>query len=272
MPTYRDQIDNESRSAMHNSRGIHLAERGFFDEAINEFKRAITNAPSSAQSYDNLGNVYADKGELLEALSSFMQALKLEPDNAIALHNLGCFLSNYGQKLAANCFKDAFEIEPDMHEAKFNLGLCFAAEEKHDQAIAQYETALQQDDDHEIRFHLALSYFAQDNYKKSIVELLRVVKFDNQHDQAWLYLGLSYQERGFLEEAVKALGKAVAINANNFDAIMNLASLLARLERKKECTALLKRAWQVSPPRTQEFMTRDEYLCHAVKLFVKNQK
>src|SRR5262245_6155381 len=94
MSTNRDQIDNTTRSVLHNSRGIDLAERGWLDEAIKEFKNAILNDPDSAQGYDNLGTAYADKGDLLNALSSYTKALSLEPDNPIALHNLGCFLSN----------------------------------------------------------------------------------------------------------------------------------------------------------------------------------
>ena len=267
MATNRDQIDNESRSSLHNSRGIDLAERGWLDEAINEFKHAIKTAPHRAQSYDNLGSVYADKGEHLDALFSFTQALTLEPDNPVALHNLGCFLSNYGNQLAAKCFRRAFKIEPDLYEARFNLGLCLAAEDKHEQAIAQFEYALKQDeDDVETRFHLALSLIALDNHKRGIIELLKVVKAERGHEQAWYYLGLTYLERGFLEEAVNAFSKVILLNSLNFDAIINLASLLVRLQRKKEARALINRAISLDEKRALEFMSRDEYLCNDRRL------
>lgn len=263
MSTNRDQIDNESRSSLHNSRGIDLAERGWLDEAISEFKRAIKNAPNSAQGYDNLGTVYADKGELLDALCSYTHALTLEPDNPIALHNLGCFLSNHGNHLAAKCFKNAFKIEPDLYEARFNLGLCLAAEDKHEQAIAQFENALSQDEhDLESRFHLALSLMALNNHKRAIVELLKVIKIERKYEQAWYSLGLCYQERGFLEEGVNALGKAMSLNPNNFDAVINLASLLTRLGRVKESKSLINRAIKLDSKRAMEFISRDEYLCN----------
>jgi tetratricopeptide (TPR) repeat protein len=267
MATNRDQIDNETRSSVHNLRGINLAESGFFDEAINEFKRAIQTAPHQAQGYENLGTVYADKGELLDALCSYTQALSLEPENPVALHNLGCFLSNFGNRLAAKCFRKAFKIEPDLYEARFNLGLCLAAEEKHEQAIAQFESALGYDeDDLETRFHLALSLIALNNYQRAIKELLYVIKADRSHEQAWYYLALSYQERGFLEEAVNAFSKVCLLNAQNFDAMLNLASLLIRLERKKEAQSLINRAIKLDEKRTLDFMSRDDYLCNDRRL------
>ena len=44
----------------HNSRGIELADRGWLDEAINEFNRAIELDPTRP-AHDNLATVYAEK-------------------------------------------------------------------------------------------------------------------------------------------------------------------------------------------------------------------
>jgi Tfp pilus assembly protein PilF len=261
MSTDRDLIDNASASNLHNSRGIDLAERGWFEEAIKEFKIAIERAPNSAQGYDNLGTVYADRGELLNALSSYAQALALEPENPFALHNLGCFLSNHGNSLATKCFKNAFKIDPGLYEALFNLGLCLAAEDKHEQAIAHFEEALDHNsEDREIRFHLALSLLALKRNGAAIKELLKVVTIDKLHDQAWFHLGLAYQEQGFLEEAQKAFSNAIKVDPKNIYALLSLASLLMRLERNKEAKALVKRAFHLDCKRTEDFVGNDDYL------------
>lgn len=263
MSTNRDQMDNDSRSSLHNSRGIDLAERGWLDEAINEFKNAIKSAPNSAQGYDNLATAYADKGELLCALSSYTKALSLEPDNPVALHNLGCFLSNHGNQLAAKCFKNAFTLEPDLYEARFNLGLCLAAEDKHEQALFQFEAALSQNyHDQDARFQLALSLIALGKHNKAIKELLTVVKANKQNDQAWFFLGGSFEELGFLEEATNAYSSCVTINAHHLDAILALASILQRLDRSQESRAFVKRALKLDAKRSKEFIAQDEYLCH----------
>ncbi len=258
MSTNRDQIDNKTRSILHNSRGIDLAERGWLDEAINEFKSAILSAPDFAQGYDNLGTAYADKGDLFNALFSYTKALSLEPQNPIALHNLGCFLSNHGNTLAAKCFKDVVKLEPDLYEARFNLGLCFAAEDKHEQAIYQFEQALLENaHDQETRFHLALSLFTLEKYVAAIKELLQVVKAEPKHEPAWFHLGLSYQEQGFLDEAANAFTKSMMLNPSNIEACLNLASLLNRLNRNKEAKGLIKRAMTLDPQRTEDFVAKE---------------
>ena len=81
----RDQI---TQSDEHNARGIELADRGWLDEAINEFKRAIDLDPNSAHAHDNLGTVYAEKGDLLEALKEFLDAVRADPESPTVHHYL----------------------------------------------------------------------------------------------------------------------------------------------------------------------------------------
>lgn len=260
MAINRDQIDSESRSSLHNSRGVELLEKGWLDEAINEFQSAINNTPNCVQSHDNLATTYADKGFLLEALSTYAKALTLDPKNPFALHNLGCFLSNHGRNLAIKCFKDAAKLEPDLYEARFNLGLCLASDGEHEKAIAQFQKALENNEcDEESRLHLALSLAALNRHALAIKEFLKIVKADEKNEQAWMHLGISYQEQGFLEEGVKALAEAVKLSSN-VDPLLHLASLLMRLDRAKEAKALLKRALKLDRKHTGEFMAADDYL------------
>jgi Flp pilus assembly protein TadD len=59
--------DNIALSDEHNSRGIELADRGWLDEAIREFRKAIDLDPDSAHAHDNLATVYAEKKLYREA-------------------------------------------------------------------------------------------------------------------------------------------------------------------------------------------------------------
>lgn len=272
MSQNRDHIDNESQSSVHNLRGIDLAERGWIDEAISEFKRAIKNAPSIAQGHDNLASAFAEKGELLDALKAYTKAIELEPENPIALHNLGCFLSNHASRLAYRCFKNALAQDPELNEARFNLGLCLAAEDQHEKAIEHFEMALANSDDNETRLELANSLIALGKHKLAIMELLKVVRADKNHDQAWFSLGQSYTEQGFLEEAEKSFSRAILINARHIEAVLSLASLLSRLNRGKEAKPLIRRAASIDQKRTAEFIAQDEYLCHEAHTFSKRYK
>src|SRR3954462_2305476 len=101
--------DHIALSDEHNSRGIELADRGWLDEAIKEFKRAIELDPDSAHAHDNLATVYAEKKQFREALQEYLTAIRLEPESATAHYNVACFLSTYGAEMAISEYKDAIE-------------------------------------------------------------------------------------------------------------------------------------------------------------------
>ncbi len=52
---------NIALSDEHNSRGIELADRGWLDEAIKEFRKAIELDPDSAHAHDNLACFLTDE-------------------------------------------------------------------------------------------------------------------------------------------------------------------------------------------------------------------
>ena len=66
-PAMPREKDNIALSDEHNSRGIELADRGWLDEAIREFRKAIDLDPDSAHAHDNLATVYAEKKLYREA-------------------------------------------------------------------------------------------------------------------------------------------------------------------------------------------------------------
>src|SRR5262252_8384221 len=92
--------DNNALSDEHNSRGIELADRGWLDEAIKEFKKAIELDPESAHAHDNLATVYSEKKLYTQALEEYLTALKLEPESATAHYNLACFLATHAHEMA----------------------------------------------------------------------------------------------------------------------------------------------------------------------------
>src|SRR3954462_5194330 len=118
--------DKLVRSDEHNSRGIELADRGWLDEAIKEFKKAIELDPASAHAHDNLATVYAAKKQFREALSESLVALTLEPESATAHYNLACFLSTHAAEMAVEEYKEAIELDPEYPDAHLNLGLTYA--------------------------------------------------------------------------------------------------------------------------------------------------
>ena len=260
MSINRDQ-NNIIRADRHNSLGIELANRGWFDEATKEFNQAIATMPDYSDPYDNIASVYCDKKDYLKALEAYAKALALEPNNAYILHNIGCFLSNHAEELAKTCFSEASKLDDDLYESNFNLGLCFASEEKHEEAIIEFNKALSKNNqDIEVRLHLALSMMALEKFVQAIKELRTIIQADNNHEEAWYNLGLCYNEKGFLDEAHKSYSLALNINPKRIDVMLSLASLLMRQKKIKDAKLLIKKSKELNLSEAIQFMEQDEYL------------
>src|SRR6266850_6922848 len=141
----RETKDKTLRSDEHNSRGIELADRGWLDEAIREFKKAIELDPNSAHAHDNLATVYSEKKLYREALREYLTALELEPDSPTAHYNLACFLATHGQDMAVAQYKEAIELDPEYPDAHLNLGLTHADLGRTDEAMKELNTAIELD-------------------------------------------------------------------------------------------------------------------------------
>ena len=87
--------DNIALSDEHNSRGIQLADRGWLDEAVKEFKKAIELDPSYRDAFANRAVLYDHKGEKERAIADYRAALSKNPalsdrrDIETALERLG---------------------------------------------------------------------------------------------------------------------------------------------------------------------------------------
>src|SRR5712664_2240795 len=151
-PMSRDR-DRTVRSDEHNSRGIELADRGWLDEAIKEFKKAIELDPESAHAHDNLATVYGEKKLYREALEEYLTALRLEPESATAHYNLACFLASHAQEMAVEQYKEAIELDPEYPDAHLNLGMTYADQDKRDEAKAEFKTAIELDPEDPLARH-----------------------------------------------------------------------------------------------------------------------
>src|SRR5438105_8076235 len=169
--------DRTVRSDEHNSRGIELADRGWLDEAIKEFKKAIELDPDSAHAHDNLATVYSEKKLYREALKEYLTALELEPDSATAHYNLACFLSTHGPDMAVTEYKEAIELDPEYPDAHLNLGLTHADLGRTEDAMKELLTAIELDPtDAFPRHELAALQMDDGDYRSAISQLKEVVR------------------------------------------------------------------------------------------------
>lgn len=240
MPREKDSI---ASSDEHNSRGIELADRGWLDEALKEFKKAIELDPNSSHAWDNLATVYAEKKQYRDALDAHMKSLQLDPENPTGHYNLASFLAAHGLDFAVAEFQHTIELEADYPDAHLNLGLAYADLGNMTDAVASLKTAVEQDPQDALpRHELASLQMEEGDYRQAIVQLKEVTRLEPANFEAWLDLGICYAQKGFYAEAEKAYETARELKGDDLLLLYNLAALYAQWARKAEAIDHLKTA------------------------------
>ncbi len=80
-----------------NERGVIFSEKGQYDLALSEFKKAIDISPTSSETYNNRGITYSKKGQYDLAIADFTKSLDINPNASKVLYNRGITYAIRGQ-------------------------------------------------------------------------------------------------------------------------------------------------------------------------------
>jgi tetratricopeptide (TPR) repeat protein len=98
----------------HYNLGLLLAQTNRLDEAVAEYRLALTFDPNDARTHNNLAAVLARQGKLDQAARELTRALEIDPDNANTHTNLGLVFAQQGHReRAAREFEAALRLNPD---------------------------------------------------------------------------------------------------------------------------------------------------------------
>ena len=191
---------------LHLSRGKIAFEAQRYEEAVNEFRKAVAANPESVAARVNLGAALTQSGDLNAAVEQFEAALRIEPGKA---------------------------------NAHYNLAVLLARQNKHDQAIAHLRSALNvEPNDQSARFLLAQELNKSGRFDEALAEYARV---DLSNEAALLeHVRLLYRQAQF-KQALNSLEKGHAQYPQRGRTIVMLAYLLAaspQLELRNGARAL----------------------------------
>ena len=143
-------------------------------------------------------------------------ALEREPGNVEAWNSLALAHAQLGERREAlGALEKLLAIDPSYPSAHVNRGMVLLEEKKYSEAEQSFRRAIERDD---------------------------------RMAEAWNGLGVACAGAGRDEEAVTAWKRAVALDATEFDAMLNLALLLRRLHRGSEEALYLEQFLRASPP------------------------
>ena len=104
--------------------GIALADQGRVQEAVAQFRRALTIDANHAPAHQNLGIVALRSNDVRGAREHLRRALELNPRLPLALNTLGVVQAREGDfPSAVESWKRAVEIDDTQYDALYNIGL-----------------------------------------------------------------------------------------------------------------------------------------------------
>ena len=133
--------------------GNELVDSDNYISAEMEYRKAISEQPSSVAGTYNLGNSYYQKGNFEEALYRHEQASKSATTKAEkhkAFHNIGNILMKSNEcKLAVEAYKNALRNNPNDEETRYNFALAkeCAAQQQEDQQQEDQQDEDKKDED-----------------------------------------------------------------------------------------------------------------------------
>jgi Flp pilus assembly protein TadD len=121
-------------------KGVCLRGKKEYEKAVFQFERAICIDPDYSYAYDGLGITYDMTGDPQMAAECYRKAIQLNPGNTIFYNNLGVSLMAGGKaEEAVENLRKSIAIKPDFNRAINNLGLAYGMLGKDDKAFAIFK-------------------------------------------------------------------------------------------------------------------------------------
>ena len=156
----------------YNSRGNLLMKENKFNEALNDFNKAIELKPDFSDAYYNRGILYGNEKKYNEALNDYNKSIELNPGYFGAYNNRGnIFKEEKKYKEAFKDFSNAIELKPDFEKSYNNRGNVLMDEKKYDESIKDFDKAIELKPDYAIAyFNRAMAEYFSDKKDKACMD------------------------------------------------------------------------------------------------------
>ena len=218
--------------AAYNLLGAALIRQNQYDEAVDQFRKALKLQPNSADAHGNLAVALQRHGRRDEAIEHYQLALHLRPRYPQAHYNFATALEEAGRLTEAmDHYSRTLSERPNFVDARFNLGSVLLRLERYDEAIVQFQQVLQLDPNSpDTLNNLGVAFDRKGRLDEALRCYQKVVGLKPDDAKAFFNLGVALQRKGIIPDAIRCFEEAILLQPDyaaartNLDAIILLKS------------------------------------------------
>ena len=207
------------------AKGLSLYSLGFYDEALQEYNKALTLRNNDSGLLNNLGSVYNKIGLFDKAINVFNRAITLSPENEASYINM--FGAYYKKAITMNNpsivdegkkFVDkVLELNPNNVDAQLDLALYIEMREKDsNNAINIFERLIKLDPNNPKIFRLlGIKYREKGRISEAFYMFKKSVELNPLYEKGLYSLGLLYGSNYMFDQALPIFQKLMSINPSN---------------------------------------------------------
>ncbi len=245
-------------SSDRNQRGLALADRGWFEEALKEFDRAITTDEKSPFPRINRASVLMEQKHYIEALEELLIAAKQAPDEPAVHYHLGYLFSHYGTNIAQDEFNACLNLDPEQLDALIQLGNIHALKGETREAEHLLRSALTDQPDDPLANHELGVLLLEKGDSHQAIRLLTLSWNRNKNEpEGGIDLAIAYIQAGFYEKAQEVLLSVIELHGEQLHAYYNLAAINCDSGKTEEAKNYLKKALSLDSNKVQDWIQND---------------
>jgi serine/threonine protein kinase/tetratricopeptide (TPR) repeat protein len=243
-------------AAAHSCLGRAYAARGKYEQAAEQYRRAVELEPTSDEAYGGLATAYEQLSRLSDAEQAYKQAISMRPGYWATYNWLGVYYQRHARyEDAAAMYTQVVSLVPDSFVGYSNLGSVRIVQGKYSEAIPLLEKSLSIRANGDARSNLATAYFQMRRYAESAANFEQATKLDQKNYLLWGNLGDAYYwAPGRRSEAAAAYGTAIALgkeklrlNAHDAQLLSSLAMYYAMRGERRDALENLDASLRLQP-------------------------
>ncbi|MFQ5893373.1 MAG: tetratricopeptide repeat protein, partial [Nitrospinota bacterium] len=186
-----------SLAVAHHNLGVCLNQEEDFEEAQEQYQRALAINPEMTEVSVNLAVNHADQGRLDTAEELLRAAVERSPDSLEARYTLGLVLRAQGKEAeAAEQFKEVEDLGRDNVNLHYNRGVLFANSGVFEEAEAAFRRALEIDPEFvPAHYNLGLLLRQQGKFAEAVGCFEEVTRLNPESPNGFFCLASCYERR-----------------------------------------------------------------------------